>query len=392
MKKRIGQKNKKNFHVRLFFSLLFLVVMFFVTGCTNNAGKAPVFLNDIRPMYIGHQNTAHAQFDKKQKLSVYKEIARYEAKSADVYTDSMKKFISNSSSVARLKNSYNLDTRSLSNKDQNKVNDFFLHMENTSLYLTNKANLKNGDKVNAIVKDDSDKQYFKKQSKEYTVSNLKKLQTFQMKDFNQYFYVQGIGHSGRGSGKIHIKISKNSNPKVKYDQSDLDSLFHSAGMDTNSNGEKVAAYEKKVAKLLTDSNPDYKFVGRPRHPIKLTIKGLKNGNGSKPSNLGLVNIQASMDDPKFTLVLAQYDPDEHKLYLVYKSDDPEDKANPYFDATLACTYKNNKLYGMSGDLLEEDHDAHTVDDNNWAHKNKDLNKDNYKHQLSGNNVITFIII
>lgn len=254
------------------------VIVVGVSGCGSES-----YLKDVKVTFAGYQGNGSADIPEKIQLAIMKRVAEKEGKSAKVDSDLMKAYIDKAEMASDLASETNFEQGNLTNEQALRAQEYLDHMYRTRLDIKPRTNLTNGQKIQVILKDNSEKPYFKPASKGFKVSGLKTPKKISMNSVMKTLSYKPVGISGRGNIEITVKVADEKRINV--------TRAASAAVPIRefklSNGDEVSIAEVDVFNLIKPKYPQYKFV-RSNSPEKhLTVKGLES-NEWKVSNLDAV--------------------------------------------------------------------------------------------------------
>ncbi|MCH4009722.1 hypothetical protein [Companilactobacillus sp.] len=365
--------------------------------------EAADFFKEVKIEFNGYNNHGTADWANGSVMAVSKKIARYEGKKAKVNKDMLNTIVDTAESPEDLTSEDKWGTDTMSGDDLVKVQTYLRHMRTTYMKISQSTGLKNGQKIQISIYDQSPDPYFKMKTKTYTVSGLKKQPTISMDELEQYTKAKGSGYNHHG--EVQMLISKKSTPSLNVKTMQLDQVFNLKHDFDYSNGDTVKASQKDLATLLDRYEPSIKFTYHKGKNVIIKVSGLKDGS-TTPTNLNAFNEKLlahfhdfnkddddddddedSTEDPNLTLVKAFLDKSEDTLELIYKA-----KANDYYTLELQdVKLKNNTLKYEDDDIEKADifDGAVTIPDSNDEITDKNLN--NVKTYSTGSNVIDFNI-
>ncbi|WP_208422663.1 hypothetical protein [Latilactobacillus fragifolii] len=317
---------------RLDIGVIFLLLVGIIAGCGANN-----FLKKAKVEFTGYNGYGVASIAEESSLQIYKEIARFEGKKANVDKKTLDSLIETADSSSDLYDADKFNPLTMKSAEINNAKNYIEHMEKTSIDFDKSSNLKNGETIKLTIKDDTTKPFFKPVNKTYKVKGLKKQKRIAVKDIKASDFKlsnSGTNTHGRvslyytGHGKTYVNKATDITSKKGY-----------------SNGDKIAISEVKLAKILNDGGR-YAYYGRKGHNINLTVSGLKRNKPKKnPTNLAAVITEVQKNT---TEIFSEYKGsklvhaylDNGKLYLDYRTPD-----NEHYEISNWAKIKHNKLWG-----------------------------------------------
>ncbi|WP_300558012.1 hypothetical protein [Companilactobacillus sp.] len=359
--------------------------------------EAADFFKEVKIEFNGYNNHGTADWAKGSELALNKKIALYEGKKPKVNKDMLNTVVDTAQSPDDLISEDKWGTNTMSGDDLIKVQTYLRHMKETHINISESMGLKNGQKIQMSIFDQSPDPFFKMKTKTFTVSGLKKQPVLSMDELEQYIKTKGYGYNHHA--EISMVISKKSKPSVHIKSLQLDQTFNVKHDFNYSNGDKLKVSQKKLANVVDQYEPNIKFTYIKGKDVVITVSGLKDGS-TTPTNLSVFNDKVlanfhdyhkdddnSDDNPNITLVKGFLDKEEDTLKLIYKA-----KANDYYSIEVDdVKLKNNTLRYDGKDIEKTDilDSSATLPETDDMITDKNLN--NVKTYSTGSNVIDFNI-
>ncbi len=190
--------------------------------------------------------TVAQTFRKKIQLSIMKRVAEKEGKSAKVDADLLKAYIDKAETASDLASETNFEQGNLTNEQALRAQEYLDHMYKTTLDINPSTNLSNGKKVQVVLKDNSEKPYFKPASKDFKVSGLKTPKKISMKSVLNTLSYKPVGISGQGNVVITVKVANEKRTNVTRAASAAVPVRESK----LSNGDEISVAEEDVFNLI----------------------------------------------------------------------------------------------------------------------------------------------
>lgn len=284
-----------------------------------NKSSQSNFFEEAKVEFSGFNKRGSATLTEKSNLAVWKKIANYEGKQAKVDSSTMKTLIKKAEYLSDLTDNDNFNSLSMNSSELMNVKSYIEHMNNTSVSFNHSDSLKNGQKIQLLISDSSEKPFFEKQSKKYTVSGLKKPRTISVSTIIKNIKVKSKGTNTHGY--TDIIYPKGLVPGLSsVNWNDIFNNDPGSKIGTK-NGDTFTISETKLAEELNHFKDNYKFTGRKVKNVTLTVEGLKSNIGNA-SNLNSV-IEKFKKDNWFdsfnrSVVELYLNQNTDRLYFIFK--------------------------------------------------------------------------